>query len=135
MDARLLGELKSEARLQEFLLGIFDGNIAVAYVVDCGWKVRVVPKYDAKVNININDNDERTIFIAFSPFEDEIEIRDFILPLVETETYRERTRDFPCRDREHMPGSCWTFDAVEEDCRKRLAYLLSQPPYMAWFPG
>lgn len=99
MDEKQLRELRVKAQIALFHLGedAFEDKIVVAYD-DTGlgfcpswnwkWKVRAVPKGDVAINIHIGDNGERVLYISFCD-EEEVAVRDFILPLLETETYRE----------------------------------------------
>lgn len=128
MDDEKLRALRVKAQIALFQLGedAFEDKVVVAYD-DTGlgfcpywtwqWKVRAVPKHDVRININIADSTrcylsgEDRIHIAFSPFEDEIEIRDFILPLLETETYREKQDQDLCCGERHIPGEAYHFES------------------------
>lgn len=86
MEWGRLRELRHAALTALIQVGLgFENNVVVAYDTGGGWKVRAAPQGDMVINVR-----EDRIQIAFSSFEDEIEIRDFILPLLETETYREK---------------------------------------------
>jgi len=112
MEDKQLRDLQDQASCLLGLLEVSTASSAIAYDTSYGWRVRVAPKHDVRIHINIDDSTrclsaEDRIHIVFSPFEDEIEIRDFILPLLETETYRER-QDLCCGER--APGEAPHFE-------------------------